>query len=179
MPELLNRAVQVVLGSLLFELGPLRHLRYWAYRRMFRMGQGNVVGHSVMIGRPHKPDGGPLKIGAHVRILSDVLLDYSGGVTLEDYVKISPGSKVYTHAHSVTTRALKDTQPILFSPLYVGRDAWIGGNVIVMASVTRIGEGAVIGGGSVLTKEVGDWEIWAGNPARKIGERRDPIEVDE
>jgi len=179
MPEILKRAVQVILGSLLFEVGPLRRARYWAYRRMFRMGQGNIIGHNVMIGRPHKPDGGPLEIGAHVRILSDVLLDYSGGVVLQDYVKISPGSKVYTHAHTVATRALKDTQPILFSPLHVGRDAWIGGDVIVLGSVTRIGEGAVIGGGSVLTKNVGDWEIWAGNPARKIGERQDQIEVNE
>ncbi len=179
MPEILKRAVQVILGSLLFEVEPLCRARYWAYRRMFRMGQGNVIGHNVMIGRPHKPDGGPLEIGAHVRILSDVLLDYSGGVVLQDYVKISPGSKVYTHAHTVATRALKDTQPILFSPLHVGRDAWIGGDAIVLCSVTRIGEGAVIGGGSVLTKNVGDWEIWAGNPARKIGERQDQIEVNE
>ena len=179
MLEIVKRAVQVILGSLIFEVGPLRRARYWAYRRMFRMGQGNIIGHNVMIGRPHKPDGGPLDIGAHVRILSDVLLDYSGGVTLQDYVKISPGSKVYTHAHTVATRALKDTQPILFSPLHVGRDAWIGGDVIVMGSVTRIGQGAVIGAGSVLTKNVGDWEIWAGNPARKIGERQDQIEVDE
>lgn len=172
MYEILNRAIQVILGSLVFELVPLRQVRYWAYRRMFSMGKGCIVGHSVMIGRPHNPDSGPLKIGNHVRILSNVLLDYSGGVTLEDYVKISPGSKVYTHTHTVATRDLKDTQPILFSPLHVGRDAWIGGDVIVLGGVTRIGEGVIIGAGSVLTNNVGDWEIWAGNPARKIGERK-------
>lgn len=173
MPELLSRIVQVIVGSLLFEIGPLRKVRYWAYRRMFHMGKGCVIGHRVMIGRPHKPDGGPLEIGEYVRILSDVLLDYSGGVTLGDHAKISPGSKIYTHTHTVATRALKDTQPTEFSSLYVGRDAWIGGNVIVLASVDRIGEGSVIGAGSVLTTDVGDWEIWAGNPARKIGERKD------
>lgn len=173
MVEFFFRVVQVLLGSLIFDVGPWRKIRNWAYQRIFRMGRGCVIGHKVMIGRPHNPQGGPLKIGNQVRILSNVLLDYSGGVTLSDYVKISPNSRVYTHKHTVSSRALKDTQPIVYSPLYVGRDAWIGGNVIVMESVQRIGEGAIIGAGSVLTKDVGDWEIWAGNPARKIGERKD------
>jgi len=170
---MIYRIIQVVLGNVLLDLGPLRAIRNWGYRWMFNLGENCVIGHRTMIGRPHNPTGGPLKIADHVRILSDVFLDYSGGVTMAEYAKISPGSQVYTHKHTVASRALKDTQPIVYSPLYVGRDAWIGGNVIVMESVQRIGDGAIIGAGSVLTKDVGDWEIWAGNPARRIGERKD------
>lgn len=173
MQELVFRIIQVILGTVLFDVGPLHAVRNLGYRWMFSMGKGCVVGRHVMIGRPHNPRGGALKVGNHVFIMTDVFLDYSGGVTLEDHVWISPGSRIHTHKHTVSSRALKSTQPVVRSPLYVGRDAWIGGDVIVLESVQRIGGGAIIGAGSVLTKDVGDWEIWAGNPPRKVGVRKD------
>ena len=52
----------------------------------------------------------------------------------------------------------------------IGNDVWIGEGVRCKSGIT-IGNGAVIGMGSVLTKSVGDYEIWAGNPAKKIRER--------
>ncbi len=54
----------------------------------------------------------------------------------------------------------------------IGADVWIGANAIILSGVS-IGNGAVIGAGSVVTKNVGDYEIWAGNPARKIRDRFD------
>ncbi|MGN0707580.1 MAG: CatB-related O-acetyltransferase [Faecalibacterium sp.] len=57
-----------------------------------------------------------------------------------------------------------------FQETHIGNDVWIGARVIVLAGVT-IGDGAVIGAGSVVTKDVGSYEIWAGNPARKIRDR--------
>jgi len=54
----------------------------------------------------------------------------------------------------------------------IGNDVWIGSGVFIKAGV-KIGNGAVIGMGSVVTKDVGDYEIWAGNPARKIRDRFD------
>lgn len=55
---------------------------------------------------------------------------------------------------------------------YVGNDVWIGERATVLSGLT-IGDGAVIGGGSVVTKNVGPYEIWAGNPARFIRKRFD------
>lgn len=52
----------------------------------------------------------------------------------------------------------------------VGNDVWIGSNVLVKAGV-KIGNGAVVGMGSVVTKDIGPFEIWAGNPARFIRSR--------
>lgn len=49
----------------------------------------------------------------------------------------------------------------------IGNDVWIGANVIVIQGV-KIGNGAVIGAGAVVTKNVGDYEIVAGNPAKLI-----------
>jgi acetyltransferase-like isoleucine patch superfamily enzyme len=52
----------------------------------------------------------------------------------------------------------------------IGDDVWLGAGAIVLPGVS-IGDGAVIGAGSVVTRSVAPNEVWAGNPARKIGER--------
>jgi acetyltransferase-like isoleucine patch superfamily enzyme len=54
----------------------------------------------------------------------------------------------------------------------IGNDVWIGSGCIIKSGVS-IGNGAVLGMGSVLTKDVGDYEIWAGNPAKMIRKRFD------
>lgn len=58
----------------------------------------------------------------------------------------------------------------------IGEDCWFGGNVTVLAGVT-IGRGVTVGAGSVVTKDVEDYVVVAGNPARvirrlEVGERR-------
>ncbi|HEF7294298.1 TPA: CatB-related O-acetyltransferase [Bacillus cereus] len=52
----------------------------------------------------------------------------------------------------------------------IGNDVWIGSNCLIKGGI-KIGDGAVIGMGSILTKDVGPYEIWAGNPARLISKR--------
>jgi acetyltransferase-like isoleucine patch superfamily enzyme len=52
----------------------------------------------------------------------------------------------------------------------IGPDVWIGYGAIILSGV-RIGRGAVVGAGSVVTKDVNSYTIVAGNPARKIGTR--------
>lgn len=54
----------------------------------------------------------------------------------------------------------------------IGADVWVGANALILSGVT-VGNGAVIGAGSVVTHDVPDYEIWAGNPARKIRQRFD------
>lgn len=54
----------------------------------------------------------------------------------------------------------------------VGNDVWIGERATILSGLS-IGDGAIIGGGSVVTKNVGAYEIWAGNPARFIRKRFD------
>lgn len=50
-------------------------------------------------------------------------------------------------------------------------DVWLGANTVVVPGV-KIGSGAVVGAGSVVTQSVPDYEIWAGVPAKQIGERK-------
>jgi len=60
--------------------------------------------------------------------------------------------------------ALFDIRP---KPIHIKNKAWIGFNCIILKGVT-IGEGAIVGAGSVVTKDVPDWTIVAGNPAKII-----------
>ena len=54
-------------------------------------------------------------------------------------------------------------------PLYqLHNDVWIGARAIVLPGCKRIGHGAVIGAGSVVTKDVPDWAVVGGNPARVV-----------
>ncbi len=58
----------------------------------------------------------------------------------------------------------------IFNKTYIGNDVWIGEGCKVKAGI-KISDGAVIGMGSVVTKDVGPYEIWAGSPARFIRTR--------
>ena len=60
----------------------------------------------------------------------------------------------------------------------MGNDVWIGEGCKVKAGI-RIDNGAILGMGSVLTKDVGPYEIWAGNPARFIRKRFDDKTIEK
>lgn len=57
------------------------------------------------------------------------------------------------------------------SRLKIGNDVWIGARVTILAKIGTIGNGVIIGAGSVVTKAVPDYAIVAGNPAKVIGYR--------
>lgn len=59
---------------------------------------------------------------------------------------------------------------------YIGNDVWIGGNCLIKGGV-HISDGAVIGMGSVVTHDIGPYEIWAGNPAKMIRKRFDDATI--
>lgn len=63
--------------------------------------------------------------------------------------------------------------------LIVGHDVWIGEWSIILPKVCSIGNGAIIGAGSVVTKDVAPYSIVAGNPAKCIGMRFDKITIEK
>lgn len=109
-------------------------------------------------------DEGRLKVGDNVQINDGVSLDHTGDLTIDSYALISSNSIVYTHSHGFDPRSA----PVAF-PKRIGHRAWIGANSIIMHSCTRIGDNSIIGAGSVVTKDVPDNTIVAGNPAKIIG----------
>jgi acetyltransferase-like isoleucine patch superfamily enzyme len=87
-------------------------------------------------------------------------------VHMGDYVMIGPGTMITTVNHPLSPR--KRRQHIgQAKPVVIGRDVWIGGNCTILPGVT-IGNNVVIGSGSVVTKDIPDNVIAAGNPCRVI-----------
>lgn len=74
------------------------------------------------------------------------------------------------HKHPVFPKSFSTNEYRLFKQTTIGNDVWIATNSIIKAGVT-VSDGAVIGAGSVVTKDVPPYEIWAGNPAHFIKKR--------
>jgi acetyltransferase-like isoleucine patch superfamily enzyme len=89
-----------------------------------------------------------------------------GIITLEDHVVLGPGVIIFASGHDYTALHLPD----ISAPVTVGKHAWIGGKSIILPGVT-IGEGAVIGAGSVVTKDIPPYTVAVGNPAKVIKNR--------
>lgn len=63
--------------------------------------------------------------------------------------------------------------------LTIGNDVWVGQNALILPSVGKIGDGAVIGAGAVVTKDVPDFAVVAGNPARVLKYRFSETTMDK
>lgn len=91
-------------------------------------------------------------------------------ITIEEGVIISTGSKIISHfldtQHMTPEDRLANRYPV--GQVLIKKNAYIGMNTLVVKPVT-IGENAIVGAGSVVTYDIPDNEIWAGNPARCIG----------
>lgn len=100
-------------------------------------------------------------IGDHVTIKPGVQI--WDGVTLQDHVFVGPN---VTFTNDLMPRSKQ--RPAEFAKTLVKKGASIGANATIIAG-NIIGENAMIGAGSVVTKDIGDNEVWFGNPAKKRG----------
>ena len=96
----------------------------------------------------------------------------SSKVTIGDDVMMGPDCIILTANHGMERNGVpmwqqKHEQP---RPVVIGNDVWIGARVIILPGV-HIGDGCIIGAGSVVTKDVEPYSIVAGNPARLIRKR--------
>ena len=100
---------------------------------------------------------------SNTAIVSDTL------VSIGEYTNIGAGTCIYdTDFHSLNPQErLNGDNRVKTSPVIIGKRVFIGGHTIILKGVS-IGDEAVIGAGSVVTKNVPSREIWAGNPARFI-----------
>ncbi|MDF1593832.1 MAG: hypothetical protein P1P89_20175 [Desulfobacterales bacterium] len=104
------------------------------------------------------------------------ILDCTGSIHLGPWCNIGPRTRIYTHdTIHLGTRPLLEIEEefgVLWQDKYIGSDVWIHDGSFVLYQATRLPDGFVLGAGSVLAKNPGPYEIWAGNPARKIGVRK-------
>lgn len=114
-----------------------------------------------------------IRVGKSFSVNSGVLIDGRGGVDIGDYVMVGPNAVIVSSNHEIyNLDKPMASQNHVLSPVSIGNDVWIGANTVINAGVT-IGNSALIASGSVVTKDVQDYQIVGGVPARLIGDRRD------
>ena len=115
--------------------------------------------------------------------------NFGNGTRIGRYVSIAPRVRAFQANHPIDRLSthgfffnskleyVRETN-VPFTQLIIEHDAWIGDSVIITPSCRRIGLGAVVGAGSIVTKDVPDFAVVAGNPARLI-KWRFPPEIQE
>ena len=106
---------------------------------------------------------GGISIGAQTTINRGATLDGRGTLTIGNAVSVSEDVKILTASHDLDTPDFK----LMLKPVIIKDWVWIGANAIVLPGVT-LHEGAVIGAGSVVTRDVAPYTVVAGNPAKFI-----------
>ena len=122
-------------------------------------------------------------------VASSARIKMPWNLTLEDRACLAPECDVYSlspcivRARATVTQKVylcagthdltNESLPLVTGPIEIGADAFIGAAAMILPGIT-IGEGAAVGAGSVVTKDVEPWTIVAGNPARLIGVRLHP-----
>ena len=112
--------------------------------------------------------------GKHIEVGKNFFANYNctiidvAKVKIGDNCQFAPNVSIYTAGHPV--------HPVARNSMYeygievtVGDNVWIGGNTVIMPGV-NIGSNTVIGAGSVVTKDIPDWVVAAGNPCKVIRE---------
>lgn len=113
--------------------------------------------------------GGVLTLGDRVGLSKSTIVCMRS-VTIGNEVFLGGDSKVYdTDFHSLDpdTRSKPGNQGVRTAPVTIGSRVFVGGHCIILKGAT-VGEGSVIGAGSVVRGLVGTRELWAGNPARLL-----------
>ena len=103
-----------------------------------------------------------LKVGNNVFINSNSLLMARGGITIEDDVMFAANVQLLSNNHDEY-----DRQVLTCKPIIIKKGAWIGAGVTILPGVT-IGKYAIVGAGAVVTKDVGDYEVAVGIPAKVV-----------
>lgn len=108
---------------------------------------------------------GPMQVGRYCSIAS----------TARTALNNHPVDALTTHPLLYERRfGVVDADRAWEGRLDIEDDVWIGHNAVLLAGCKRVGRGAIIGAGAIVTRSVGRYEIVAGNPARKLRDRFAP-----
>jgi acetyltransferase-like isoleucine patch superfamily enzyme len=141
-----------------------------------RVGQGCLISGLVAT----ETEVSRIVIGNNVFIGGDTIVDCAINIIIEDDVLVSYQCIIQdSDNHNIRYSLRKNDNSDWMNnryhnwditpkkPVKISKGSWIGARVIILKGVT-IGEGAVVGAGSIVTKDVPDWSVVAGNPAKVI-----------
>lgn len=132
-------------------------------RELFSKLIGNAVDETFGIFPPFYTDYGKnITIGANVFINSGCCFQDQGGIEIGNHVLIGQQVVIATLNHDLIPEKRGNMVP---SPVHIEDDVWIGAHATILPGVT-IGRGAVIAAGAVVTKDVPEYAVVAGVPAK-------------
>jgi acetyltransferase-like isoleucine patch superfamily enzyme len=129
----------------------LEHDIYFKYDGIYERGPSIIVKNDVFIG-------------------SGCEFNCNCKIEIGSYSNIASGCRFIDHDHGIDAAKLIGQQASIKGAIKLNNDVWLGFNVVILKGV-EIGEGAIVGAGAVVTKSIPAYEIWAGVPAKKIGNR--------
>ncbi len=138
-------------------------IRNYVASQMFKScGQKVIVGRGASIG-----SGATIEIGSHSGIGRNC---YLNNVVMGSYVMMGQDVLIFPSNHNFSdlVKPMSKQGAGEIRILHIEDDVWIGSRVIILASVNKIGKGAIVAAGSVLTKDVPEYAIVGGNPAKVI-----------
>jgi len=132
------------------------------------IGDNVYLGHNTILKGYYKNN---MIIGDHTWIGQQCFIHSAGGLRVGKCVGIGPKVTIMTSQHETSNRDLPAYfTPIEFKEVVLEDGCDIGAGSILLPGV-NVGEGAIVGAGSVLTHDIPAYEVWAGVPARRIRER--------
>lgn len=139
-----------------------------------RTGRVYIDEHFTVDGAHNISFGDSVYIGPNATLLATV-----APLEIKGHFMSGPGLTIITGDHRIDIRdkymdevTAAEKLPENDQPVVIEEDVWCGANVTILKGVT-IGKGSVIAAGAVVTKNVGEYEIWGGVPARKLKNRFD------
>lgn len=119
---------------------------------------------------------GYLEIGSDIHIAGYCLIASSGGIVMEDFSAISHGTKIYSatddYSGSYLTNAVipDKYKNIKYGLVKLEKHSLVGSSCVILPGVT-VRQGATVGAMSLVTKDLDEWSVYAGVPAKKIKDR--------
>ncbi|WP_051296498.1 acyltransferase [Anaeroarcus burkinensis] len=112
---------------------------------------------------------GEISIGNNVYINHHFNATSANSITIEDDVLMAYNVSIFDfeHDYSDIYRSVNNSDLIVKGPIIIGEKSWIGMNVAILGTV-KIGKHCIIGANSVVTKDIPDYSIAVGNPARVV-----------
>ena len=133
---------------------------WWSLQReIFKghIGENSRIMSPITVVRPNA-----VSIGKRVVVMNGCLMMSAGTITIEDDARIAANVQLISNNHDPYNRDI-----ITCSPVRICKGAWIGAGSTVLPGVT-VGKYAIVGAASVVTKDVPDYAVAVGNPARVI-----------
>jgi acetyltransferase-like isoleucine patch superfamily enzyme len=122
-----------------------------------RLGENSRVMTPLTVVRAHK-----VTIGRNVVVMNGSLMMSGGGITIDDDAQIAANVQLISNNHDPYERNV-----IVCKPVHICKGAWIGAGATILPGIT-IGRHAIVGAASVVTKDIPDYAVAVGNPARVI-----------